>query len=66
MEANVARESRTLVRVYSFKVEERLPPEADAHLLGHVLREEEDGDPESIVRPWRKFFEPWEPADNEK
>lgn len=66
MEADVVRESRNLVRVYSFTAEERLPPGTDAHVLGRVLHEEEDENSETIARPWRRFFEPWEPADDER
>ena len=66
MEADVVRESRNIVRVYSFTAEERLPPETDGHVLGRVLREEEGGDPETIARPWRRLFDPWEPADDER
>ena len=28
--------------------------------------EEDGGDLETIAKPWRRFFEPWEPGDDEK
>ncbi|KAL4894972.1 hypothetical protein BDV59DRAFT_174226 [Aspergillus ambiguus] len=50
------RESRRLVRIYSWDVEERIPPQSDAHQLGKALIEDR-GDHETLTAPWRKFFE---------
>lgn len=52
-----ARESRRIVRMYSWDVEERLPSGSNAQVLGHVLAQER-GDPRDIAEPWRRFFEP--------
>jgi hypothetical protein len=62
MATDDVQESRRLVRMYSFDVEKRLPPGSDAHFLGQVLGEER-GDLQSLTAPWRKFFEPCEPAE---
>jgi len=54
-----ARDPQQLVRTYSWEVEERLPPQSDAVVLGHVLGQE--------VRresPWRMFFKADEAAQN--
>ncbi|KAF9891837.1 hypothetical protein FE257_003322 [Aspergillus nanangensis] len=56
MSVEDVRESRTMVRMYSWDVEERIPPESDAHSLGQSLIEDR-GDRESLTAPWRKFFE---------
>lgn len=53
------RESQKLVRMYSFDVEERLPPHNDAHQLASVLGRDKS-DPDTLAAPWRKFFEPWD------
>ncbi|KAK2776167.1 phytanoyl- dioxygenase family protein [Colletotrichum kahawae] len=49
-------ESRQIVRAYSFEVEERLPPERDAHDLAHVLAQNQ-GSRDDARDPWRSFFE---------
>lgn len=49
-------ESRQIVRAYSFEVEERLPPERDAHDLAHVLAQNQ-GIRDDARDPWRSFFE---------
>ncbi len=63
MATDDARESKKLVRMYSFDVEERLPPGNDAHVLGQVLGEDR-GDLQDLIAPWRKFFDPWQPAED--
>ncbi|KAK3994206.1 phytanoyl-CoA dioxygenase [Cladorrhinum sp. PSN332] len=51
-----SRESRKIVRMYSWDVAERLPPD---QRLGRILTESVAGDdPRTISSPWRKFFEP--------
>lgn len=60
---NDALESRMLVRMYSWEVEERLPPGSAAHPLAQTLIEDR-GDRESVTAPWRKFFEPQELSQN--
>lgn len=65
MASDDVRESRKLVRMYSWYVEERLPPGSDA--LGQVLgKEASRDDSQSLTAPWRKFFEPDELTDKEK
>lgn len=54
---NDARESRLLVRMYSYDAEERLPPGNDAHALAHILADGLDSR-EAAIDPWRRFFEP--------
>jgi hypothetical protein len=67
MASDDVRESRKLVRMYSWDVEERLPPGSDAYILGQVLGQEASRDDlQSLMTPWRKFFEPDEPTDKEK
>ena len=67
MASDDVRESRKLVRMYSWDVEERLPPGSDAHVLGQVLSKEASrDDPQSLTAPWRKFFESDESTDKEK
>ena len=51
--------------MYSFTVEERLPPDSDVHTLGQVLSEDR-GDLQSVTAPWRKFFEPCEVDENHR
>lgn len=56
-----ARESRQLVKTYSWEAAERLPSGAAnrSNILGQVLQESAgQPDPKSIASPWRKFFEP--------
>ena len=53
--------SKKLVRMYSFEVEERLPPDNPAHPLGQVLHRH-TGDPSTVNSPWHKFFEPYNPS----
>jgi len=45
--------------MYSWEVEERLPPESAARPLAQALIEDR-GDREDLTAPWRKFFEPQE------
>jgi hypothetical protein len=65
MASDDIRESKNLVRIYSFELEERLPPGNDAHVLGKILGEE-DGSIESVSAPWRKFFESQTPAQGDR
>lgn len=58
-----ARESRRIVKTYSWEVAERLPSGSDtsnrSNLLGQVLHDSAgEPDPKSLASPWRKFFEP--------
>ncbi|OLN96119.1 hypothetical protein CCHL11_03238 [Colletotrichum chlorophyti] len=53
---NSVRNSRVLVRVYSFDAEERLPPSSDGHTLARILAETQDTR-ETARDPWRRFFE---------
>ncbi|KAF2432109.1 hypothetical protein EJ08DRAFT_648471 [Tothia fuscella] len=59
------KESKKLVRLYSFDVEERLPPGSEAHLLGQILSDD-NGTPEDLTAPWRKFFDSHKPSDGEE
>lgn len=64
-------ESRRMVRMYSFDVEERLPPGSNAYVLGQALEQEvgvhvSGRDLESVTAPWRRFYEAWEPGENDK
>lgn len=59
------RESRRLVRIYSWDVEERIPPESDARPLGQTLIEDR-GEYETLTAPWRKFFNPQELSKDNK
>lgn len=56
------RESRRLVRMYSFDVVDRLPAGNDAYRLGRVLKQSV-GEARSPTDPWLKFFQPWEPSE---
>ncbi|KAF5500538.1 hypothetical protein CGCS363_v007333 [Colletotrichum siamense] len=60
---NIISESRQIVRAYSFEVEERLPPDRDAHSLAHVWAQHQGGR-DDVRDPWRYFFE--SPFDNEE
>ncbi|KAF0322178.1 phytanoyl- dioxygenase family protein [Colletotrichum asianum] len=53
---NSISESSQIVRTYSFEVEERLPPERDAHGLAHILAQHQ-GSKDDARDPWRPFFE---------
>ncbi|KAM7184346.1 phytanoyl-coa dioxygenase [Rhypophila sp. PSN 637] len=56
-----ARESRRLVKTYSWEVAERLPNGSDSrsNILSQVLHDSAgEPDPKSLASPWRKFFEP--------
>lgn len=53
---NSISESTQIVRTYSFEVEERLPPERDAHALAHILAQHQ-GSRDDARDPWRSFFE---------
>lgn len=53
------------VRVYSWQAEDRFAPESDARRLGRVLTDQEPS-LEDILQPWRRFYEPWEPPDDER
>lgn len=55
------RESRQIVRMYSWDVEERLSSADDAYALGQVIREDRM-DRESINAPWRRFLESYQPS----
>ncbi|KAJ9142056.1 Phytanoyl-dioxygenase family protein [Pleurostoma richardsiae] len=55
------RESRRVVRLYSFEVDQRLPSGNDAHRLGQALAQDR-GDIQAVTAPWRKFFDPWSPV----
>ncbi|KAF4431043.1 hypothetical protein CFRS1_v008735 [Colletotrichum fructicola] len=48
--------ARQIVRAYSFEVEERLPPESDAHGLAHILAQRQRSE-NNAQDPWRPFFE---------
>lgn len=56
---------RRIVRVYSFQAQDRFPPESDARVLSRVLTDQEPS-LEDILQPWRRFYEPWEPPNNER
>ena len=60
-----ADDPRKIVRVYSYKAQDRFPPESETRLLGRVLTDQEPS-LEDILQPWRKFYEPWEPEDDER
>lgn len=64
MAANMEMQSATIVRAYSFEVEQRIPPGNSAHVLGHVLAERERGEPD-LTAPWRVFFETPEAKDSD-
>lgn len=53
---DVTRESRQIVRIYSFEVEDRASTEG-ARVLGQALVEGEDGTLQDVTAPWRRFFE---------
>ncbi|KZL69634.1 phytanoyl- dioxygenase family protein [Colletotrichum incanum] len=63
MTASDVRDSRLLVRLYSFDAEERNPPGSDAHALAHVLSEGQESR-ETAIDPWRHFFESRPPSEN--
>ena len=65
MTVDEVRESRKLVRIYSFEVEERISPDDDTYELGQVLRTN-SGDPRNVAAPWRNFFEPPEAIADEE
>ena len=66
MASDEERESRKIVRMYSWEVKERIPPGSDARILGEVLNEEAGPyDPQGLAEPWRKFFEPAESTGQE-
>lgn len=56
------RESRRLVRMYSFDVVDRLPAGSNAFALGQILNQSV-GEARSSTDPWLKFFQPWEPSE---
>jgi hypothetical protein len=65
MATNDIPESRKAVRTYSWEVEERLPPDNDAHALGLILADEK-GDIQSRTAPWRRFFDPRDETENDQ
>ncbi|KAG8169420.1 hypothetical protein KVR01_000165 [Diaporthe batatas] len=56
-----SRQSRRLVRMYSFDVDDRIGPGSSAYPLGSALAHTR-GDIRDLTAPWRAFFEP---AENE-
>lgn len=48
--------------MYSFEVVDRLPAGNDAYRLGQVLNQSV-GEARSPTDPWLKFFQPWEPSE---
>lgn len=66
MASDDERESRKVVRMYSWEVEKRIPPGSEARILGEVLSKEAGPyDPRGLAEPWRKFFQPAESSDQE-
>ncbi|KAK2025669.1 hypothetical protein LX32DRAFT_596271, partial [Colletotrichum zoysiae] len=63
MEANDIRDSRLLVRLYSFDAEGRNPPGSDAHALARVLTEGQESR-NTAIDPWRRFFEPQDQSED--
>ncbi|KAK2051879.1 hypothetical protein LY76DRAFT_556540 [Colletotrichum caudatum] len=63
MEANDIRDSRLLVRLYSFDAEGRNPPGSEAHALARVLTDGQ-GSRNAAIDPWRRFFEPQDQSED--
>lgn len=58
MVMNTMTQHRSIVRSYSFEVEQRLPEGHQARPLGLALvAERENGSLDEITTPWRAFFE---------
>ncbi|KUI67665.1 hypothetical protein VM1G_03036 [Cytospora mali] len=59
MTMNMRDDARSLVRSYSFEVEQRLAEGTSAHTLGQALvAERRNGGLDDATTPWRAFFEP--------
>ncbi|KUI53386.1 hypothetical protein VP1G_00696 [Cytospora mali] len=59
MEMGMEVDARSIVRSYSFEVEQRLPEGTPAHTLGQALvAERRNGGLDNVTAPWRAFFEP--------
>ncbi len=66
MASNDEIESRNIVRMYSWEVEERIPNDADAHILGEAISQEAGPyEPQRLAAPWYRFFEPTDEPDSE-
>ena len=64
MDDEDTRASKKLVKMYSFDVAERLQSGSDAYALGQLLDTSIE-DPQSVLHPWRKFFEPEKSLEHE-